>query len=184
MGIKFNKGFFIFDKSWIHENDFFSSLSHAEFRIMIYLLSSALKLSKRGSYLKSIKWFADLYQYNHLLLVNVAQRTIAARCKVNRSTVISALKKFEDIGAVVIISNHEDKNNHIYLIGFERLNTEEKHDFFLVDSIPIKSGKKLPDQMKNLIKEHYQDERLYYSDKIWCDLFGIKKDTEVEVVAG
>ena len=74
--IDFCKGFFVFDKSWIHDNKFFQSLSHAEFRILLYLLSSALKSSKRDQKYKRGDLIASLYQRNKLLVVNASQRTI------------------------------------------------------------------------------------------------------------
>jgi len=45
--VGFDRGFFIFDKNWIYDNEFVRSLSHAEFRVLVYLLSSTLKLNKR-----------------------------------------------------------------------------------------------------------------------------------------
>jgi hypothetical protein len=182
MGIEFNKGFFIFDKSWF-QNEFMVSLSHAEFRIMIYLLSSALKLSKRDERFKKVQRLVDLYRINHLLMANVSQKTIADRCNVNRATIIRALKKFEEYGAVITMSDGENNSNHIYLLGVERQDKSGKEEYFFVDSIPIRSGKKLPDQTIKFIEDHYQDELFYYSDRIWGDLFGMKSGAEVEVVA-
>jgi hypothetical protein len=185
MGIEFNRGFYVFDKSWFQENEFMHSLSHAEFRIMVYLLSSALKLSKRDTRFKRSKWLVDLYQNNHLLLVNVSQRTIADRCSADRKTVINTLKKFNEYGALLTISNGEEKGNNVYLIGFENpsQHKEGKQDYYLIDSIPIRSGGRLSEETINLIKGHYHDDMLCYSEKIWGDLFGMEIKAEPYAVA-
>jgi hypothetical protein len=173
MGIEFNKGFFIFDKSWIQENEFMHSLSHAEYRIMIYLLSSTLKISKKDSHYKRGDMIAHLYQFNHILFANVSQRTIADRCNVNRLTVMRSLRMFEDYGAVITLSDGE--NNNFYIIGFETKDKLDKQEYYLIDSMPIRSGKRMPEEIKNTIIEHYKDELFGSNDFIWRELFGMKQ---------
>ena len=176
--IEFSKGFFIFDKSWIHENQFMQSLSHAEYRIMVYLLSSALKISKRDARYKRGDLVASLYQDNHILTVNASQSTIADRCGTDRATAYKALKKFDDFGAVIKMTD-DGKNgrNHYFIIGFEnhRQDKDGKQEYYLIDSIPIRNGQRLPDHIRKFIKDHYRDDLFYMSDLIWGELFGMKK---------
>jgi DNA-binding MarR family transcriptional regulator len=184
MGTEFNNGFFIFDKNWFQDNKFFDSLTHAEFRIIVYLLSSTLRPRANSTRFKNFQWIVDLYHINNILFVNVSQRTIVHRCKVHRSTVISALKKFEEMGAVIIIPSDGNRSNNIYIVGFKGHTESDKNEYFLVDSVPLRSGKKLPDQIKNFITEKFHIVLFNRSDLIWVDLFGIKSHAEIEVVAG
>ena len=159
MAKAFQNGFLIFDKRWIHENEFFKSLSHAEFRVMVYLLSSVLRVSKKDKRYKRGELIAFLYQENKLLVVNVTTRTIAEKSNVNRSTACKALDRFDDSGAVIKISDGAEKSaNNLYLLGFEDFNAEDgKEDYFFVDSIPIKSGTKMSDTIKTFIRDNYKD---------------------------
>jgi DNA-binding MarR family transcriptional regulator len=160
MSKAFQNGFLIFDKRWIHENEFFRSLSHAEFRVMVYLLSSVLRVSKKDKRYKRGELIAFLYQENKLLVVNVTTRTIAEKSRVNRSTVCKALDTFNDSGAVIKITDGAEKStNNLYLLGFEDMNAEMdgKEDYFFVDSIPIKRGNKMPDTIKTFIRDNYKD---------------------------
>jgi DNA-binding MarR family transcriptional regulator len=178
MGIEFNRGFFIFDKSWIQENQFMQSLSHAEYRIMVYLLSSALKISKRDARYKRGELIASLYQRNHILFANVSQSTIADRCGINRATAYKALKKFNDIGAVIKMSEGgKGESNDYFIIGFEnhRQDKDGKQEYYLIDSIPIRNGRELPDHIKEFIRGHYKDDLFFMSDLIWEGLFGTGK---------
>lgn len=178
MGIEFNKGFFIFDKSWIHENEFMKSLSHAEYRIMIYLLSSALKLSKRDDRYKRGDLIATLYHWNHILFVNVSQTTIAKKCKLHRATAGKVLRKFNKFGAVIkLTDDKKGGDNDYFIIGFEnhRQDKDGKQEYYLIDSIPIRTGKELPGHIKEFIRNHYRDELFYQSELIWGELFGMKK---------
>lgn len=173
--IEFSKGFFVFDKSWIHDNKFCQSLSHAEFRILIYLLSSGLKISKKDERFKQEDLIASLYQRSRLLAVNASQRTIAAKSKADRGTVIKALRKFKDFGAVIKFpGGKETEHNDPYIIGFEYSKKDKagKLDYYLVDSIPIRAGQKLPDKYRTFILKHYNDDLFRTSDLIWEDLFG------------
>jgi len=159
MSKAFQNGFLIFDKRWIHENKFFMSLSHAEFRVMVYLLSSVLRLTKKDQRYKRGELIALLYQKNKLLVANVTTRTIAEKSRVNRSTVCKALDKFNDIGAVIKISDGaENSANNLYLLGFEDMNAEQdgKEDYFFVDSIAIEWGEKMPDTIKRFIRDNYR----------------------------
>jgi DNA-binding MarR family transcriptional regulator len=181
--IDFSKGFFIFDKSWIQENVFIRSLSHAEYRVMIYLLSSALKISKRDERYKRGEIIASLYQINKILFVNASQETIAERCNMDRATAYRALRKFRDFGAAIKVPNgKETGNNDYYIIGFER-NKEGKQDYFLVDSLPIRAGKRLPDQFKDFIRDHHHDRILSENEHIWKHLFGLEKDERIRISA-
>jgi len=159
MSKAFQNGFLIFDKRWIHENEFFRSLSHAEFRVMVYLLSSVLRVSKKDQRYKRGELIAFLYQENKLLVVNVTTRTIAEKSRVNRSTVCKALDRFNDYGAAIKICDGIDGGtNNLYLLGFEDMNAEDgKADYFFVDSIPIQRGGKMPDTIKTFIRDNYKD---------------------------
>jgi DNA-binding MarR family transcriptional regulator len=176
MAIEFSNGFFVFDKSWIHGNKFFQSLSHAEFRIMVYLLSSALKISKRDERYKRGEIIASLYQKSGILCANVSQSTIAERCNVDRATAYRALKKFSEIGAIIKMSDGQEKgSNNLYILGFQnqRPNKSGKQEYYLVDSIPIRGGEKLPDKIRKFILEHHTWELFGSSSLIWKDLFGM-----------
>jgi DNA-binding MarR family transcriptional regulator len=183
--IEFSKGFFIFDKSWIHENKFCQSLSHAEFRILIYLLSSGLKISKKDERFKRSELIASLYQKNKLLTVNASQRRIAEKCNANRATVYKALNKFKDFGAVIKIPDGKENGaNDYYIIGFEnhRKDKAGKQEYYLVDSIPIRTGQKLPEQAKSRIQSFYRG--LPQREEIWRELFGMEKDGQRESESG
>ena len=173
MGIEFSRGFFIFDKSWIQENQFVQSLSHAEFRILIYLLSSALKISKRDGRYKRGDTIATLYQTNKILFVNASQRTMAERCNADRGTIYRALNKFKEYGALIKVPDSEDKGaNDYYIIGFER-DKDGKHDYYLVDSIPIRQGHEVPIEIRKFILDHYRDPLFAKNSLIWERLFGM-----------
>jgi len=114
-------GFMIFNKSWIYGNEFFRSLSHAEYRIMLYLLASVLRISKKDRRFKRSDLLTNLYQNNNLLVVNASYETIAETSEVDRGTVYKALKGFDDYGAAIKISN-KGKNgaNNFYIMGCKR----------------------------------------------------------------
>ena len=176
MLIEFDNGFFVFDKSWILGNKFFQSLSHAEFRVMVYLLSSALKISRRDERYKRGEMIASLYQKNGILFANVSQSTIAERCNVDRATAYKVLKKFDDVGAIIKMSNGQEKGlNNFYILGFQNQRPDKsgKQEYYLVDSIPIRTGKKLPEEVRKFISEHYKGELFGSSSIIWKDLFGM-----------
>lgn len=176
MGIEFSRGFFIFDKSWIQENQFVESLSHAEYRILIYLLSSALKISKRDGRYKRGDTIATLYQTNKILFVNASQRTMAERCNADRGTIYRALNKFKEYGALIKVPDSEDKGaNDYYIIGFER-DKDGKHDYYLVDSIPIRQGHEVPVEIREFILGHYRDPLFAKNNLIWERLFGMYED--------
>jgi hypothetical protein len=185
--IDFCKGFFVFDKSWIHDNKFFQSLSHAEFRILLYLLSSAIKTSKRDQKYKRDELIASLYQKNKLLVVNASQRTIAEKCNADRATVYKALIKFKEIGAVIKIPDGKENGaNDYYIIGFEnhRKDKAGKQEYYLVDSIPIRKGQKLPDKIRSFIQRFYKTESFMQREEIWRDLFGMETDERREREGG
>lgn len=176
MGIEFSRGFFVFDKSWIHENEFVQSLSHAEFRILIYLLSSALKITKRDSTYRRGNLIASLYQDNKILIVNTSQRTIAEKCKVNRATVFRALNKFKEVGALIKMPDHVGRGaNDYYIIGFEREKVG-KQEYYLVDSIPVSEGHKVPEEIKKLVLACIGYPSFDKNSAIWQRLFGITVD--------
>lgn len=163
MSKAFQNGFLIFDKRWIHDNAFFSALSHAEFRIMVYLLSSVLRVTKKDKRYKRGEMIAYLYQENKLLIANVTTRTIAEKSRVNRSTVLKALDIFNEYGAAIKVDDKGDSGaNNFYLLGFEDMNAEMdgKEDYFFVDSIPIKRGIKMPDAIKTFIRDNYKEKGL------------------------
>jgi len=185
--IDFCKGFFVFDKSWIHDNEFCQSLSHAEFRVLVYLLSSAIKTSKRDHKYKRDELIASLYQRNKLLVVNASQRRIAEKCNADRKTVYRALNKFKGFGAVIKIPDGKENGaNDYYIIGFEnhRKDKAGKQEYYLVDSIPIRKGQKLPDKVRSFIQKFYKTESFMQREEIWRDLFGMEKDERREREGG
>ena len=183
MGIEFSKGFFVFDKSWIHENKFVQSLSHADYRILVYLLSSTLKISKANKEYKRGDLIASLYKKNRILFINVTQRTIAEKCSVNRATVCKALKKFKDFGAVIKMPDGKENGaSDYYIIGFEnhRKDKDGKQEYYLVDSIPVRAGENLPDSSKDFIRNHHKGDLFWASSLIWKDLFGMGNDRGIK----
>ena len=114
----YRNGFFVMNKTWFGQNGFFTSLSHAEFRIILYLLASVLRLDKRRNIAPQAMFLAGLYRDKKLLVANVAQRTIAKKCNVNRGTVQSALRKFEALGAVIVLPcENQGIQNNLYCVG-------------------------------------------------------------------
>jgi hypothetical protein len=152
-------GFMIFNKSWIYENEFFRSLSHAEYRIMLYLLASVLRISKKDRRYKGGDLLAYLYQNNNLLVTNVSFNRIAVASEVHRGTVCRALAKFNDYGAAIKITNQGNKGpgNNFYFMGIENRNSGEKLPNYFVDSVFLSSGGKMPADIKEFIKQNYMD---------------------------
>lgn len=171
MSEAFKNGYLLFDKSWILENEFFKSLTHAEFRIMTYLIASVLRLTKRDQRYKRGLQAATLYQDNNLLVANVSTRTIAEKCRVSRSTVCKALDKFHEVGAAIRIpSSANESDNNLYVLGTHDPG-KEKEDLFFVDSRPIKSGAKMPQDVRDHIESHYKDRPFRYAKRFWKGLF-------------
>jgi len=166
--VDFDRGFFIFDKSWIYDNEFVRSLSHAEFRVLVYLLSSTLKLNKRSNKSGRGKKIATIYRNNGTLFVNVSQRTVAEKCNMNRVSVHRAMRKFTDYGVLIKVPDIEG-NGDCHIIGFST-NKEGKHDYFLVESSFIRSGEKLPGHFKSYFQNHYEDNKFPVTG-IWKQLF-------------
>ena len=178
---EFNKGFFIFDKNWIHENRFVQSLSQAEFRILIYLLSSTLKLKKGIAGHARSEQIADLYQRKGILCVNVSQRTIAERCHTGRTTTYRTMTKFKEYGALIKMPDSDDNGNGDYhVIGFER-EKEGKQDYFLLDSVFLRSGLKVPDRYQGFIAAHFRDGGFPPTKEIWEDLFGMERERCIRI---
>jgi DNA-binding MarR family transcriptional regulator len=175
----FKNGYLLFDKSWFMDSEFFRSLSHAEFRIMTYLLASVMRPNKRDPRYKRGETIALLYQSNKLLVANVSTRTIAERCQVSRSTVCKVLDKFHGTGAAIRISNgDEEGENNFYILGFDSLGSL-KDEYFFVDSIPIRDGKGMPDAIREYIEFRYKDTVFTSSSRVWKTLFGeVKRPTQ------
>ena len=172
----YTRGFFVFDKTWIHENGFFQSLSHAEFRIMLYLLSSVLKITRRDRRYKRGDQIAMLYQHNNLLVANVSTPTIAERCSVSRGTVTPAINKFDEYGAAIRIPEGNDPGeNNIYILGFSERSAryyEGRTDYYFVDSIAIKNGERMPEGIRRGITQRYAEEIFVPATRYWIELFG------------
>ena len=178
---EFNKGFFIFDKNWIHENRFIQSLSHAEFRILIYLLSSTLKPKKGIAGLARSEQIADLYQRKGILFVNASQRTISERCHVDRRKVYDAMRKFRDCGALIRMPDGEENGNGDYhIVGFER-EKEGKQNYFLLDSMFLRAGRKVPHRYQGFIAAHFRDGGFPPTKEIWEDLFGMERERCIRI---
>jgi len=178
---EFNKGFFIFDKNWIHENRFVQSLSHAEFRILIYLLSSTLKPKKGISGLARSEQIADLYQRKGILFVNASQRIIAERCHTGRTTTYRAVTRFKEYGALIKMPDGEDNGNGDYhIVGFQK-EKDGKQDYFLLDSVFLRAGKKLPDRYQGFIAAHFRDAGFPPTKEIWEDLFGMERERCIRI---
>jgi hypothetical protein len=175
MSEAFKNGYLLFDKKWFIGNEFFKSLSHAEFRIMMYLLSSIMRPNKRDLRYKRAKTIAMLYQRNRLLVANVSTRTIAERCQVSRTTVWATLDKFNAVGAAIRISHGaEDGENNFYILGFDASGSE-REEYYFVDSIPIASGKKMPEEIRETIEFGYEKTVFTKSNQDWKELFGEDK---------
>lgn len=176
MSEHYTRGFFIFDKTWIQENAFFQSLSHAEFRIMVYLLSSVLKITKKDRLYKRGEQIALLYQHNNLLVANVSIRTIAKRCRVVRGTVTLAINKFDEYGAAIRIPGGNDPGeNNIYILGFSERSGQYyggRKDYYFVDSIPITKGEQMPDNHRQILIERHAETTFHPGLRGWIDLFG------------
>jgi DNA-binding MarR family transcriptional regulator len=176
-----NNGFLILNKAWFGENEFFKSLSHAEFKIMLYLLASVLRLDKREQRSKKSLFLARLFRDRNLLVASVSQRTIAVRCYVNRGTVQSALRKLEEMGAVIFLPCEEQGfYNNVYFLGFRGPTDLENRSLFMVDSGFLKDGRPIPDSIKHYIQNRFLiDERpdlAKSKDGIYLleTLFGVK----------
>lgn len=175
MSEAFKNGYLLFDKNWFIGSEFFKSLSHAEFRIMTYLLASVMRPNKRDPRYRRAKTIATLYQRNKLLVANVSTRTIAERCQVSRSTVWETLKKFNAVGAAIRISHGaKDGENNFYILGFDASDSE-REEYYFVDSIPIKSGEKMPDETREAIEVGYEKTVFTKSAMGWKKLFGEDK---------
>lgn len=175
MANNFENGFFIFDKSWWHDNAFMKSLSHAEFRIMIYLLCSVLRITKNDGRYKNGEIIAKVYQKSGVLFVNASQPTIAEKCGVNRATAYRAVHKFRDQGAIIkVFDGPETKTNDIHIVGFED-KRDSKMDYFLIDSLALKSGQSLPDEFISSVKENFE-RRVFRTDtRMWKEIFGVER---------
>jgi len=162
----YKKGFLIVDKSWFDENEFFTSLSHAEFRIMLYLLSSVLRVSKKNGSYKNGELIAHLYQNSNLLAASVSYTKIAEKCRVNRATVYRALDKFNEVGAAIKIPGIREKRiNNIYIVGLENTQDEGRVPYFFADSVPLSSGGTMPEDIKEFICKNYRDgKRLLFTN--------------------
>ena len=172
MSEAFKNGYLLFDKNWFMENQFFKSLSHAEFRIIIYLLASVMRPNKRDPRYKRAETIAMLYQRNKLLVANVSRGTVAKRCQVSSSTAWKTLYKFNAVGAAIKISHGgDDGENNFYILGFDASDSE-REEYFFVDSIPIKAGEKMPDEIRERIESGYKETVFTKSDRGWQILFG------------
>ena len=163
----------IFDKAWMIDNKFFESLTHAEFRIMVYLLSSTLKITKSDKKYKQGDLFAKLYHKNRLLVVNTSTPKIAERSKTSRTAVCTALNKFHDYGAAIRISSGGKLGeNNLYIVGFRGKLYDERDYFYFIDSIPLKNGDPMPENLKRSIETRYMDTMYNSKTAGWKELFG------------
>jgi biotin operon repressor len=172
MSSEYPNGFFIFDKSWFVENEFFRSLSHAQFKIMLYLLTSIIRLSKRTLEYKRGDLVAKLYKENFLLVVNVSTPTIAKRCGVSTATVWKALGKFHETGSAIKISNGGKKGeNNLYVLGFHDPTAANGERYF-VNSIQLKEDGKMPEELIQEILLYHGQHVFQAGTLTWKRLFG------------
>ncbi len=163
---KFEKGFLLLDKKWLLDNQFFRSLSHAEFRIMVYILSSPLTIKHHDARFPGQELFIRLYQENKLLIANVSQNKISDVCRVHRGTVQSALEKFDQFGSLITVSAKDDGVlNNFYIIGFEARLDGEDQKLYFVDSIPLTQGRPMPENIKDYIAKEFMDGGVIYNRK-------------------
>lgn len=179
MSKEYKYGFLIFNKEWLLENEFFNSLSHAEFKIMVYLLSSRLIIKKRDQRYKRGDLLAKLYQVNNLLVVNVSIRTISEKCMVSRATVCKALEKFDIAGAAIRISQgQEDGENNIYIVGFKGPASDGEEDYFFVDSTPIKKHGAMQKEYRDNIAANFNKKIFSHTSEGWKNLFEKEESPE------
>jgi hypothetical protein len=172
MSSEFPNGFFIFDKSWFADNAFFRSLSHAEFKIMIYLLASIIRLSKRDSEYKRGDLVAKLYQENKLLVANVSTPTIAEKSGASTATVWKALRKFHETGAAIKISSGgKSGENNLYILGFHDPSSSNG-ERYLVNSIQLKGVGRMPEELSEDILLNHARRLHSHGTGAWVKLFG------------
>ncbi|RJR51791.1 MAG: hypothetical protein C4576_03320 [Desulfobacteraceae bacterium] len=176
MGNDFKRGFLIFDKSWLLDNAFMRSLSHAEHRIMVYLLCSVLRIPKECGRYKSGEIIAKLYRRSGILFVNASQEKIAENCGLSRTTAYRSLRKFRNHGAILkVFDGPENGTSDIHIVGFEfeKGKKQGKQDYFLIDSLALRSGRKLPDEFRKDVEENFQNWVLRPEARMWKEIFGI-----------
>lgn len=175
MAREYNFGFLIFDKSWFYDNAFFDSLSHAEFKIIIFILSCRLKVTKKMSRYRRGELLFGLYHHNNILAANVSTRTIAEKCRVSRATVCRALAKFHEAGAVIRISHGgEEGENNLFILGFKGPISEGEDDYFFVDSMPLRTVGTMPQKLRDYIVKNFKERIFSDSSLGWRELFGVK----------
>jgi len=143
---------------------------------MVYLLSSVLKITKRDRLYKRGDQIALLYQHNNLLVANVSTPTIAERCSVSRGTVTPAINKFDEYGAAIRITEGNDPGeNNIYILGFSDRDGryhDGRKEYYFVDSIPIKNGERMPENIRREIVQRYSEVMFIPATRCWIELFG------------
>ena len=80
-----------------------------------------------------------------------------------------------DFGAVLKFPDENETGaNDFYIVGFEysKKDKDGKLDYYLVDSLPIRAGQKLPEKYRRFILTRYEGHFFKTSDFIWDDLFG------------
>ena len=147
MGTKYNEhaSFGQIPKSWFKGNEFIKNLTNGERWILTYLTTHVWRLDKADMRFPASKLISYLYRENRLLVSLMNQREISDKCGVNRSTLISAIKKFDDIGAVICISGGGGTgHSNLYLMGFEHREKmsdySRKTDYWFSNCPSIASG--------------------------------------------
>lgn len=152
-------------KGWFNENPFIKSLTNGERWILTCLTAQVWRLEKPNRKFSMSKLLSRLYRDNQLLVSMMNQRDIAEKCGINRSTVISAIKKFEETGAVISISGGGGiGHSNFYLMGFEHRDKNEtgyskKIDLWFSNCPSLAGSGVMDSQLKEFIKSNYDKSR-------------------------
>jgi hypothetical protein len=146
---------------WFNDNEFINQLTNAEKWILACISSFIYRSRKIDPKFPPSKKLTFLYSINGLLVSMISERTIADKCNFNRGTVCKAIDKFDEYGAVIKISGKKGKGySNLYIMGFERREKVKKEktirtDFLFSNSPVLRSGQKIPDDIKEFIRDRY-----------------------------
>ena len=152
-------------KSWFKENEFIEGLTNGERWILTCLTAHVWRLEKLDRRYPITKLISRLYKENQLLVAFMTQRELAERCGVNRSTIISATKKFDETGAVICVSGGGGLGHaNLYVLGFEhREKTDnaysKKTDLWFSNCPALASGEAIPSYIKEYLRSNHDKPR-------------------------
>jgi len=165
-----NSSFGKIPHGWFDDNEFINQITNAEKWILACISSFIYRSRELIPDFPPSKKLTFLYSINGLLVSMISERTIADKCNFNRGTVCNAIDKFDDYGAVIKIPGKKGKGySNLYIMGFERREKiKEKKmkrtDFLFSDSPILRSGKKIPDDIKEFIRDRYNTADNYFPE--------------------